>query len=180
MPQINKNLYLGVIFGGPILFLVLLVVGILLMFVQNDALTLAASGLICFGYIPAIAGIVFTAMLVYKLWDSIQDGTARTTPGKGVGFLFIPFFNFYWIFVAYLGWSQDFNSYIRERNIQAEEVNEKNALIMCILAVCAIIPYLGILIALANIYFLFKFFNQAIDGANAVRATKAPAPEPGL
>ncbi len=102
MPQINKNLYLGVIFGGPILFLVLLVVGILLMFVQNDALTLAASGLICFGYIPAIAGIVFTAMLVYKLWDSIQDGTARTTPGKGVGFLFIPFFNFYWIYLFIL------------------------------------------------------------------------------
>ncbi len=180
MPAINKNMYLGLIFGGPVVFLILLFLGVLLSMAGNDSLAMAAMGIICFAYIPAIVGIVFTMMLVYKLWDSIQDGTARTTPGKGVGFLFIPFYNFYWVFVAYWGWAQDYNNYIREKNIQGPQINETMVLIICILMICSIIPYLGLLVALANLVLLFMFFTKAIDGANAIRATKPAAPQPAV
>ena len=39
----------------------------------------------------------------------IQAGGVRTTPGKAVGFLFIPFFNLYWVFTTYVGLAKDWN-----------------------------------------------------------------------
>jgi len=39
--------------------------------------------------------------VVYKAWEAIQNGHARTSPGKAVGFLFIPCFSLYWMFPAY-------------------------------------------------------------------------------
>jgi hypothetical protein len=69
-------------------------------------------GLMCVFEIPFFVGMVLQYILVYKFWQVIQDGFARTTPGKAVGFLFIPFFNFYWWFVAFFGLSKDQNAYI--------------------------------------------------------------------
>lgn len=75
-----------------------------------------AIGLLCAVEIPLMAGGVLQYILIYKFWQIVQDGFARTSPGKAVGFLFIPFFNFYWLFVAYFGLSRDFKSYI-ERHL---------------------------------------------------------------
>lgn len=64
------------------------------------------------------SGIVAAAVLQYiylaRLWSCLRYGRPRTTPGKAVGFLFVPFFNLYWIFVAYLGLAQDWNRITRE------------------------------------------------------------------
>jgi hypothetical protein len=48
----------------------------------------------------------------YKFWQIVQDGFASTTPGKAIGFLFIPYFNFYWIFRSIYGLAIDLNRYI--------------------------------------------------------------------
>ena len=45
------------------------------------------------------------------MWAAIQDGYARTTPGKAIGFMFIPFFNIYWMFQAIWGYSKDYNNF---------------------------------------------------------------------
>ena len=58
------------------------------------------------------------------MWDSIQDGYARTSPGKAVGFLFIPLFNLYWIFLAIWGFSQDFNRYIKRHGMTIKPLPE--------------------------------------------------------
>ena len=61
--------------------------------------------------INSIIGLV----ILHRAWSHIQEiGLARTTPGKAVGFLFIPFFNLYWVFIAYYGWAEDYNRYIEE------------------------------------------------------------------
>src|SRR5215472_4189380 len=52
------------------------------------------------GDILSLYGGIALLVLIYQMWQSIQDGHARTTPGKAVGFLFIPFFNLYWMFQA--------------------------------------------------------------------------------
>ena len=62
---------------------------------------LIASG---FGF---IFGGIYSYVILLRAWKVIQAGGARTTPGKAVGLLFIPIFNFYWIFVAYYGWAID-------------------------------------------------------------------------
>jgi len=65
-----------------------------------------------------IAGIIFLFMLLYRLWQLVPAEIARTTPGKAVGFCFIPLFNFYWAFVAFKGLSIDMNKTLQQRGIQ--------------------------------------------------------------
>jgi hypothetical protein len=50
-----------------------------------------------------IASVVIAAILGYRLWTLVQRPGLETTPGQAVGFQFIPFFNFYWVFVAWRG-----------------------------------------------------------------------------
>ena len=59
------------------------------------------------------AGILFAAILQYvylaRIWSYMRFGNPRTSAGKAVGFLFIPLFNLYWLFVAFHGLAQDWN-----------------------------------------------------------------------
>ena len=80
-----------------------------------------------------ILGAVLGLILIHRMWQAIQAGPARTTPGKAVGFLFIPCFNLYWIFVALWGWAMDYNQFIRSRGIRAPGMPQQLALILCIL-----------------------------------------------
>ena len=64
-------------------------------------------------YAPiSIAAGVLQYILLYKFWKIIQDGFAKTTPGKAVGYSFIPFFNFYWLFIALGSLAGELNHYI--------------------------------------------------------------------
>ena len=49
----------------------------------------------------AVTALVFKCILLYRLWKLVPPEQAATTPGKAVGFLFIPFFSLYWNFVAF-------------------------------------------------------------------------------
>ena len=119
--------------------------------------------------VPAlIAGLVFYFMLLYKLWCAVQDGRAESTPGKAVGFMFIPFFNLYWQFVAIWGLSKDLNRYAREHNIAAPQANEALALTGCILNCCAIIPYAGIFAAIAAMIILIIAVKGMCDTTVAI------------
>jgi hypothetical protein len=77
--------------------------------------------------IPLVAGCVLTFVLLYKFWQIVQDGHASTTPEKAVGYSFIPFFNFYWIFRVYIGLDNDFNRYIRTHFNQQPDVKVRQA-----------------------------------------------------
>jgi len=56
-----------------------------------------------------VPAIVLSCIVHYKCWKAVPKEIARTTPGKAVGFLFVPFFNFYWAFVSYQGLAEDLN-----------------------------------------------------------------------
>lgn len=49
---------------------------------------------------------------LYRAWDCLQPGGATVTPGKAIGFLFIPFFNIYWFFVAYGQLAKEWNAVV--------------------------------------------------------------------
>ena len=76
---------------------------------------------LCFlfiGFPMLIAAIVLHFVLLYRFWSVIQDaapGEVRTTPGKAVGFMFIPLFNLYWVFQAYPGLATDMHHYAGRR-----------------------------------------------------------------
>jgi hypothetical protein len=78
--------------------------------ISSPNLTLMGLSFLC--YMPLFAGAVLHYIMIYKLWQVVQDGFARTTPGQAVGFMFIPYFNYYWFLPAYYGLAKDLNAYI--------------------------------------------------------------------
>lgn len=120
---------------------------------------------IVIGLVPLIAGVVISCILLYRYWQIIQDGKARTSPGKAVGFCFIPFFNFYWFFVAIVGLAKDMNTYCDERNIEGSRVSDGLAVAWFILSLCGIIPYVGIATAIAAIVVWIILYKQFSDAA---------------
>jgi hypothetical protein len=109
-----------------------------------------------------IAIIVFIRLLIAfvkflnNCWETIQDdGFAMTTPQKATGFLFIPIFNLYWVFVAYYGLSKQINEYIDRHNLDSRFKSKKGqTLAFCILL---FIPFLGWIIS------IFLYFMVTAD-----------------
>jgi hypothetical protein len=62
------------------------------------------------GALIHIASVIPMYIYLYRAWLCLKPGgLARTTPGAAIGCLFIPFFNMYWIFQAFLGLAKDWN-----------------------------------------------------------------------
>jgi hypothetical protein len=107
---------------------------------STGSLTYAIGAIfILLGISALIVSVVFEFTLLHRYWEVIQDGYARTTPGNAVGFLFIPFFNFYWAFVSIWGLSKDVNCYIERHNIQWNGLNEGLALTYPILILSGVV-----------------------------------------
>lgn len=67
-------------------------------------------GLFGIGVITILVAGILSWVYLHHAWKCLRPGQlARTTPGKAVGFLFIPFFNLYWIFQAVYGLAVDWN-----------------------------------------------------------------------
>ena len=112
------------------------------------------------GILPLIAGIVISYILLYRYWFIIQDGKTRTSPEKAVGFCFIPFFNFYWLYVAVVGLARDMNLYCDERNIPAKRISVELAITWYILILCVVIPYVNIVTTIAAFVVEIILYNQ--------------------
>ncbi len=80
--------------------------------------------LLMFSWIPLVFSMIAGYVFIYKQWKAIDDGQARTTPGKAIGYLFIPLFNIYWIFNIFFGWPTDYNKYIQRYGIQAPQLSQ--------------------------------------------------------
>jgi hypothetical protein len=68
--------------------------------------------------VPILVLGVLNLFDIYRMWDSINDGKSRMTPGKAIGFMFIPFFSIYWIFKVWGGFPTDYNEYVKRYNLQ--------------------------------------------------------------
>jgi len=89
---------------------------------ENQAAIIVFSLIYQFFGLGANASYVLECILLYQFWKLVQDGNARTTPGKAVGFLFIPFYNFYWMFIAYWGLANELKRYI---SVHCDETGEE-------------------------------------------------------
>jgi hypothetical protein len=136
------------------------------MFIFFAAFTFGAAVLAVRG---GISGLPLSfCVLLYKLWEQVQDGAARTTAGKAVGFLFIPFFNFYWAFVALPGLADELNRCARRRPLDIAPASRGLFVTYCILCFAALVPYLGILVALAALGVAVAAFRSATRVALAL------------
>ena len=93
------GMYLGTFLGG---------FGLLLLALLFDSALLVGLGLLG-GYALMLWSSILSYIYLYRAWSMIQPGNVRTSPGKAIGFLFIPFFNIYWVFVAVGGLPREWN-----------------------------------------------------------------------
>lgn len=178
--RVSKALYLGLYIGSFILGGILLVIGIIAIAVgaaeldKGSSEAAAAIGIgvgvifIIFASSLFFLGSIMIFILYYKMWSSIQDGHARTSPGKAVGFMFIPLFNIYWIFQALWGYSKDYNEYLRRHSIQAKPLCEGLFLAACILPLAQMVPFLGFFATFANLIIFIIIINSICDSINAL------------
>ncbi len=107
-------------------------------------------------------------VFVYRIWKSIQSFGARTTPGKAVGLLFVPFFNLYWVFVAYWGFARDFNTAAQHHGLPVPRVSQGLALAICILGLLSVIPLFGIFTGFVGWMLFLVFVWQVCTAVNAL------------
>jgi len=129
--------------------------------------------LVIVGIPMVIAGVVTNLILIYRIWAIIQDGNARTTPGKAIGFCFIPIFNIYWFYVVIVGLAEDINRYCRERRISTVTVNEGLAVTSFVLACLALIPYVDFFTFIPQVIVSLILLNQATTASIGIIRHKA-------
>jgi hypothetical protein len=120
----------------------------------------------------AIASI-FYLLFLYTVWQQIPPDIARTTPGKAVGFLFIPFFNFYWQFVAVYGLGKDLNQTLKQAGLQPR-VNEIVGLVYCVATVTYCIPGISTIIAIVSLVNGMIYLFSLKDGVVELLTAQQP------
>ncbi|MBN1376613.1 MAG: hypothetical protein JXA01_10725 [Dehalococcoidia bacterium] len=178
MKKLSKSFYLGSIIGGFIGGMILLcaaAIGFIFAGVDawqtkhiNAALFIVLVLLILLGYAALIYGIFIICLLLYRAWQQIQGQDARTTPARAVGFMFIPFYSLYWLFMAYWGYAQDYNSFIQRMKIDVMPLTENLFLACCILTICSAVPYLNFLAAVPALVVSIIVYNKMIDAINSL------------
>ena len=118
--------------------------------------------------ISGIAAIVVHFILLYRFWRLIQDGKTRTTPAKALWFFAIPFFNFYWWYVAYVGLAEDMNRYCDERHIPAPRIHEGQAVALYVLALWGLIPFVNLITGIAAFFLLVRQVKQCTATSVAI------------
>jgi hypothetical protein len=169
MDRLSKRFFLGSYLGGTIALWIIGCVAATLMSIDIDDKELP--WVIVSITVPlALLGIsvcVVQCMFIYKAWSSIQDGHVRTTPRKALGFMFIPLFNFYWIFQAVWGFAVDFNKYAARNNVNlVKRLPENLFLAYCILFVIGLIPYVNYLTCIASFVVACMLINKTCDAVN--------------
>lgn len=179
MQKLSKKLYLGLIIGAYAAGMACIITGMIMIIVvavvKGDKFSIADVGLLVPGIVFLLLGMALSFIaaiigyvILYKAWQVIQDGQPRTTPGKAVGFLFIPFFNVYWMFIAYWGWAKDCNSYISSKGLSLAPLPEKLYLAYPIIILSSGIPYVGSVTAFAGIVVFIIICIQMIDTVNGI------------
>ena len=109
---------------------------------------------------------IFFYINIYRGWLCLQPGGVQVTPGKAVGFMFIPFFQLYWIFVAINGLPKDWNRIVAsfEDLKSAPRLKEGTFLAFSI----------GILFAPLGIIMIFPMMSQLCTGINFFADRSSP------
>ncbi|MER3431669.1 MAG: hypothetical protein C4325_13720 [Blastocatellia bacterium] len=165
----NKKLYLGIYLASFLLAAAALFAALLsgLTFAEKHPVMVPVRIVTGIGVVQfLLVAVVYPLVLLAKMWGAIQDGSARTTPGKAVGFLFIPFFNLYWVFNVWAGFPTDYNDYVTRRGLPVEPLSRNLYLAYPILLVLSPLPIIGILSAVASILFLPVLAANVCDTVN--------------
>jgi hypothetical protein len=134
-----------------------------------------------------LAGSVISSVLflrvLYQAWAALPEKYRETTPGRAVGFLFIPFFNLYWVWVALPGFARRVNRVVGEegggRGKEPVGLYVAFCLVPCaeLVASFAELTTLAGLLVIGNLMILMPWMigvlGRAANRLSAMTATKA-------
>ena len=142
-------------------------------------------GILGFGLVVAlILNLVFSMILHYKCWKALPvpfnnvSAMGPVTPGKAVGFLFIPFFNFYWLFPSYAGLGKGWNDWavatgkVAPTHPQLPPRTPMPALGMALAVLSLLnlflawVPFVGLMIGIAVFVLWIFFYKNVVHYAN--------------
>jgi len=182
----SKRFYLGIYVGSLVIavasFVAALIVGIVVeqmtaagtvspsiksSFLYQGVSVLLGLGLLQFGIVMT----VYPFVLLAKMWGSIQDGVTTVTPGKAIGFLFIPFFNLYWIFKAWGGFADEYNGFAARHRLNVIPVSSG---VYITYAIFVLLGGIFILPIIAVPFILIPLIAKTCDAVTNIRMA-APA-----
>jgi hypothetical protein len=147
-----------------IIGLFLMIIGIFRVEGGNDA----ALGMLFIGVILLIIAEIYYLVLLYRVWRFAIDESHRhnimpsiDTPGKAVGFLFIPFFNWYWVFQVFGKLPKDLNAIAHAKQSGALMSNGLGTT-FAIMSVLSIIPFIGTVTGIIALIIAPIFISQSI------------------
>lgn len=133
---------------------------------SRDAAQLAFQ--LAVGALLILFAVIVFLVLVHRMWAAIQDGSARTSPGKAVGLCFVPVFNLYWIFQVFPGFATDYNAYLDRHSLPAPRLGRGLFIAYPILCILGAIPFLGIILAIVTPLIGLMIVGRACDAINAL------------
>jgi hypothetical protein len=155
--------------GGHAAYWVFTFGGLLLTVVLGDAKVARGEGAAMASRLP-LAGVPFlpvaligAAVWLHRAWESVPAAMRYTnqgrwiTPGKAIGYLFVPFYNLYWMFVVTQGLCDAVDRTLLERGAQPRAPRGLAT------AACAtqLVPYCNLLVA----PILWAIYMSRVDGA---------------
>lgn len=105
--------------------------------------------------ITGLVSFIYALILLYRLWVIVPANIAATSPDRAVGFLFIPFFNIYWMFIAYCRLADHYDDLTRRLG----DRRNRSALAIC-RCVMQLIPYLGAIAGPIATFILYKNLKE--------------------
>ena len=175
MNKVSKGYFLGTIGVGFGLTDLLLLMGAITAHTDGPhegAPLLGLAVLVSLG-----VGVVLM-VLFYKMWAAIQDAYVRTSPGKAVGFLLIPFFNVYWAFQAIWGFAKDYNRFVARHGVIAMPLPDGLFLAYTILTLTTWLPGIGVVLQIVRDIVGVCMVAKICDGVNALPARAGAAAGP--
>lgn len=163
----KPEIYLSFLFGG---FLVSFIGG--MVSAENDE---TGGLIISLGVIAVIIAMIYYFVLFYQVWRFVIEESQRNnlipsieTPGKAIGYCFIPFYNLYWVFQAFGKFPKDLNALAAKKG--SSKMSESLGSTIPILVIIGIIPYIGYITALINILILYPIFiYQAVRQCHDIK-----------
>jgi hypothetical protein len=173
----SVGLYFSTLFGSIGVF----IIGGIAMAGDEDA----GMGFIVIGFLVLIVAVIASYVLLYQIWRYVITESEHhrlipsiETPGKAVGYCFIPFYNLYWIFQAFGKFPKDFNALASAKSSN-QMMSEGLGTAIPVLTILSIIPVVGYFAAGIAIFILEPmFFRQATrlcKEMQGMRAASAPA-----
>ncbi|MDR0609100.1 MAG: ankyrin repeat domain-containing protein [Planctomycetaceae bacterium] len=117
---------------------------------------------IILGVLTYMVRCILIFVLIYRCWAILREGNPRSSPGMAVGLMFVPLFNFYWMFVATVGLAKDMNQYRNRFGLtHVKPVSVGLPITICILVILSIIPFIGYIVLINELLWILFTFSLA-------------------